>query len=203
MLAAAIPLQKTRCTRNSHPSRRNREEYCSRHRPCRGDCRRRKRSDHCCQARAGEGADRNAGDPGSASQVGEAPKAESAKASTVHGEVVSTDATAKTITLKDATGASTTLTATGGAVAALANLKAGDMVTVTKSENNATHITKAKSSTKKTAKYVLPVSGAHAAGPSEEKQSTPPRVRARRLRPAAVLPERRCPAGSTSTATGS
>ena len=67
-----------------------------------------------------------------------------AKASTMKAEVVSTDATAKTITVKDAAGASTTLTATGGAVASLANLKAGDWVTVTKSENNATRITKAK-----------------------------------------------------------
>jgi hypothetical protein len=36
------------------------------------------------------------------------------------------------------------LTATGGAVASLATVKAGDWVTVTKSENNATHIAKAK-----------------------------------------------------------
>ena len=65
---------------------------------------------------------------------------------------MSTDATAKTITLKDAAGTSTTLTATGSAVASLASLKAGDMVTVTKSENNATHITKAKSSAKHSTK---------------------------------------------------
>lgn len=70
------------------------------------------------------------------------PKAESVK-----GEVVSTDATAKTITVKDASGSNVTLTATGGAVAELAKLKPGDMVMVTKSENNATKITKAKTAT--------------------------------------------------------
>jgi hypothetical protein len=59
-------------------------------------------------------------------------------------EVVSTDAAAKTITVKDASGANVTLTATGGAVAELSKLKAGDMVMVTKSENNATKITKVK-----------------------------------------------------------
>jgi hypothetical protein len=65
----------------------------------------------------------------------------------VKGEVVSTDATAKTITVKDASGSNVTLTATGSAVAELAKLKPGDMVTVTKSENNATKITKAKATT--------------------------------------------------------
>jgi glucose/arabinose dehydrogenase len=70
------------------------------------------------------------------------PKAESVK-----GEVVSTDATAKTITVKDASGSNVTLTATGSAVAELAKLKPGDMVMVTKSENNATKITKAKPTT--------------------------------------------------------
>lgn len=77
-----------------------------------------------------------------------APKHEAhAKAEAVHGEVVSTDATAKTITVKDSSGSNVTLTATGGAVAELAKLKPGDMVTVMKSENNATKITKAKAAT--------------------------------------------------------
>jgi glucose/arabinose dehydrogenase len=73
-----------------------------------------------------------------------AAKAPAAKASTMKAEVVSTDATAKTITVKDAAGASTTLTATGGAVASLANVKAGDWVMVTKSDMNATRISKVK-----------------------------------------------------------
>jgi glucose/arabinose dehydrogenase len=73
-----------------------------------------------------------------------------AKAESVKGEVVSTDATAKTITVKDSSGSNVTLTATGGAVAELAKLKPGDMVMVTKSENNATKITKAKTTTTET-----------------------------------------------------
>ena len=82
-----------------------------------------------------------------------AMKAPAAKATTMKAEVVSTDPAAKTITVKDAAGVSTTLTATGGAVASLATVKAGDMVTVTKSENNATHIAKAKAAgAKKAAK---------------------------------------------------
>ena len=75
-----------------------------------------------------------------------------AKAESVKGEVVSTDATAKTNTVKDASGSNVTLTATGGAVAELAKLKPGDMVMVTKSENNATKITKAKTATTTTTK---------------------------------------------------
>jgi glucose/arabinose dehydrogenase len=71
-----------------------------------------------------------------------APKAE--KAAPMKAEVVSTDATAKTITVKDASGSNVTLTATGAAVAELSKVKAGDMVMVTKSENNATKITKVK-----------------------------------------------------------
>jgi FtsP/CotA-like multicopper oxidase with cupredoxin domain len=71
-------------------------------------------------------------------------KAPAAKATSMKAEVVSTDPAAKTITVKDAAGVSTTLTATGGAVASLATVKAGDWVTVTKSENNATHIAKTK-----------------------------------------------------------
>ena len=80
-----------------------------------------------------------------ADQAKAAPKHEAhAKAEAVKGEVVSTDATAKTITVKETSGSNVTLTATGGAVAELAKLKPGDMVTVMKSENNATKITKAK-----------------------------------------------------------
>jgi ribosomal protein L12E/L44/L45/RPP1/RPP2 len=66
------------------------------------------------------------------------------KAAPMKAEVVSTDAAAKTITVKDASGANVTLTATGSAVAELSKVKAGDMVMVTKSENNATKITKVK-----------------------------------------------------------
>lgn len=68
-----------------------------------------------------------------------------AKAETMKAEVVSMDAAAKTITVKDAAGASTTLTASGSAVAALAHVKAGDWVTVTHNDMTATHIVKAKS----------------------------------------------------------
>ena len=49
------------------------------------------------------------------------------KAAPIKGEVVSTDATAKTITVKDASGSNVTLTATGAAVAELSKVKAGDM----------------------------------------------------------------------------
>jgi glucose/arabinose dehydrogenase len=76
-----------------------------------------------------------------------APKAE--KAAPMKAEVVSTDAAAKTITVKDASGANVTLTATGSAVAELSKLKAGDMVMVTKAENNATKITKVKTTESK------------------------------------------------------
>lgn len=66
------------------------------------------------------------------------------KAAPMKAEVVSTDAAAKTITVKDASGSNVTLTATGSAVAELSKVKAGDMVMVTKSENNATKISKVK-----------------------------------------------------------
>lgn len=75
-----------------------------------------------------------------------APKAE--KAAPMKAEVVSTDAAAKTITVKDASGSNVTLTATGSAVAELSKVKAGDWVMVTKSENNATKITKVKTEAK-------------------------------------------------------
>jgi len=70
------------------------------------------------------------------------------KAAPMKAEVVSTDAAAKTITVKDASGANVTLTATGSAVAELSKVKAGDMVMVTKSENNATKIAKVKTEAK-------------------------------------------------------
>ena len=71
------------------------------------------------------------------------------KAAPMKAEVVSTDATAKTITVKDASGSNVTLTATGSAVAELSKVKAGDWVMVTKAENNATHISKVKETTSK------------------------------------------------------
>src|SRR5437773_4285851 len=77
-----------------------------------------------------------------------AAKAPAEKAAAMKAEVVSTDATAKTITVKDASGSNVTLTATGSAVASLAKVKAGDMVMVTKSDNNATKITKVKTTAK-------------------------------------------------------
>jgi glucose/arabinose dehydrogenase len=76
-----------------------------------------------------------------------APKAE--KAAPMKAEVVSADPTAKTITVKDASGSNVTLTATGSAVAELSKVKAGDWVMVTKAENNATHISKVKETTSK------------------------------------------------------
>jgi hypothetical protein len=60
------------------------------------------------------------------------------------GEVVSSDATPKTVTVKDAAGNRTTYTATGAAVASLAKLSAGDHVTVWHSDTNATKIVKEK-----------------------------------------------------------
>ena len=80
--------------------------------------------------------------PAAQTHAAKAPKAE--KAAPMKAEVVSTDATAKTITVKDASGSNVTLTATGPAVAELGKVKAGDWVMVTKSENNATKITKVK-----------------------------------------------------------
>jgi Cu/Ag efflux protein CusF len=74
-------------------------------------------------------------------------KAPTAKPTVTKGEVVSTDATAKTITLKDSTGSNMTLTATGSAVASLAKVKAGDHVSVTHTDTNATKIVKASSTT--------------------------------------------------------
>jgi hypothetical protein len=62
----------------------------------------------------------------------------------MHAEVVAVDAAAKSITVKDSAGANETLTASGAAVAELAKLKAGDMVTVTAHETTATKIVKAK-----------------------------------------------------------
>jgi hypothetical protein len=81
--------------------------------------------------------------PAAPAKAAPAMKANAAKQS-LKGEVVSTDPTAKTITVKDAAGVSTTLTATGGAVASLATVKTGDWVTVTHADNNATHIAKTK-----------------------------------------------------------
>jgi hypothetical protein len=77
-----------------------------------------------------------------------ATKAPAMKPMTTKAEVVSTDATAKTITVKDSSGSNMTLTATGGAVAALASVKAGDWVTVTHNDTNATKIVKAKPAAK-------------------------------------------------------
>jgi hypothetical protein len=74
-------------------------------------------------------------------------KAAKAKAASMKAEVVSTDAAAKTITVKDASGANMTLTASGGAVAALATVKAGDWVTVTHTDTTATKIAKVKATT--------------------------------------------------------
>jgi sulfite reductase alpha subunit-like flavoprotein len=74
------------------------------------------------------------------------------KAAPMKAEVVSTDATAKTITVKDSSGSNVTLTATGAAVAELSKVKAGDWVMVTKSDNNATKIAKVKTTTTKPAK---------------------------------------------------
>lgn len=73
-----------------------------------------------------------------------AAKTPAMKASSTRAEVVSTDATAKTITVKDSSGSNMTLTATGGAVAQLSKLKAGDWVMVTHNDTNATKISKVK-----------------------------------------------------------
>ena len=90
--------------------------------------------------------------PATAKQTASKPAADqaktkaapAAKAMATKGEVVSTDAAAKTITVKDTTGSSMTYTATGAAVAELAKLSAGDHVTVTHSDTTATKIVKAK-----------------------------------------------------------
>ena len=85
-----------------------------------------------------------------ADQTKPAAKHEAApKAAPMKAEVVSTDAAAKTITIKDASGSNVTLTATGGAVAELSKVKAGDMVMVTESVTNATKISKVKTTEEK------------------------------------------------------
>jgi glucose/arabinose dehydrogenase len=84
-----------------------------------------------------------------AKSTAQTAKPHAEKAAPMKAEVVSTDATAKTITVKDASGSNVTLTATGGAVAELSKVKAGDMVMVTKADNNATKITKVKETTTK------------------------------------------------------
>jgi hypothetical protein len=73
-----------------------------------------------------------------------APAMKPAKAAHMKAEVVSADPTAKTITVKDSSGSNVTLTATGAAVAELSKVKTGDWVMVTKSDTNATKITKVK-----------------------------------------------------------
>ena len=73
-----------------------------------------------------------------------AAKAPAMKPMSTRAEVVSTDATAKTITVKDSSGSNMTLTATGGAVAELSKLKAGDWVMVTHNDTSATKISKVK-----------------------------------------------------------
>ncbi len=71
-------------------------------------------------------------------------KAAVVKSHTIKAEVVSTDAAAKSITVKESDGSNETLTASGGAVASLAKVKAGDWVTITANETTATRIVKAK-----------------------------------------------------------
>ena len=66
------------------------------------------------------------------------------KAHTMKAEVVSVDAAAKSITVKASSGSNETLTAAGGAVAALSKVKAGDWVTITAHDTTATRIIKAK-----------------------------------------------------------
>jgi DNA-binding protein HU-beta len=63
-----------------------------------------------------------------------------AKAHVETAEVVSTDATAKSITVKPATGDNQTYTATGAAVAQLAKVKAGEQVRLTIRDNDVTSI---------------------------------------------------------------
>jgi hypothetical protein len=75
------------------------------------------------------------------------------KAEIAKGEVVSTDAIAKTITVKDAAGTSTTYTVTGAAaLKALAKVQAGEAVTITHRDMNATRIVKTKVAAKKAPK---------------------------------------------------
>ncbi len=81
-----------------------------------------------------------------------------AKAHVETAEVVSADATAKSITVKPKDGDNRTYTATGAAVAQLAKLKAGEEVRLTVRDNDVTRISPAhaakraskKSATKKT-----------------------------------------------------
>lgn len=83
-----------------------------------------------------------------AAPAAKAPEMKPAKAAPMKVEVVSTDPTAKTITVKDSSGSNVTLTATGTAVASLAKVKSGDWVLVTKNDSNATKITKVKTTAK-------------------------------------------------------
>ena len=101
---------------------------------------------------AGASAQTAAKAPAMKAQTKAAVKAPAMKAMATKAEVVSTDAAAKTITVKDASGSSMTLTATGGAVAELGKLKAGDWVMVTHTDTNATKIAKVKATAPKAKK---------------------------------------------------
>ena len=83
----------------------------------------------------------------SARAIAEDDKGYDAKVQTMSGEVVSTDATAKTLTLKTDSQGDRTLTVDAKATAALKTVKAGDRVTV-KLQNNA--VTEIKTSTNTT-----------------------------------------------------
>jgi hypothetical protein len=102
-------------------------------------------------APAKQTASKPAAKPAADQAKAKADKAPAAKAMSTKGEVVSTDASAKTITVKDASGNSSTYTATGAAAASLAKLSAGDHVTVWHNDTTATKIVKAKAATAKKA----------------------------------------------------
>ena len=71
--------------------------------------------------------------------------ASKSKAKVETAEVVSTDAAAKSITVKPASGENQTYTAVGGAVKQLEKVKAGEQVRLTVRDNDVTSITMAHS----------------------------------------------------------
>lgn len=93
-------------------------------------------------AAGAQSADPQAAPPPAQSQLGSETRAES-----VDGEVVSTDVTGKTITIKSGMGANRTLAVDTKALTSLKNVKIGDKVTLKMSNNAVTEI-KTKSENK-------------------------------------------------------
>jgi hypothetical protein len=89
-------------------------------------------------------------------EAGMSPASTKAKAKVETAEVVSTDAAAKSITVKPASGENQTYTAVGGAVKQLEKVKAGEQVRLTVRDNDVTSITMAHAKHAAMAKKAAP-----------------------------------------------